>query len=142
EEFPRHPEHRRELARMHGSLGVLYVQTRGPREAEKAFRSAIAIQRKLADEYPAQPDYRALLASSHFNLGNLLTRRKQRLKAAEAFVAARDLLSRLATDHPRVTEYQSDLARTLVGLALLKALDEDYTTARQLLEKAVPHYRS
>src|SRR5262249_18415437 len=38
--------------------------------------------------------------------------------------------------------YQHDLARTLVGLALLKALSQDYPAARQLLEQALPRYQS
>src|SRR5262249_36101901 len=41
-------------------------------KAETAYREALAIQKRLADDFPAVPAYRQGLARSHGNLGILL----------------------------------------------------------------------
>ena len=141
-QFPARPDYRRDLAKCHNNLGALYDELRRPREAEEAFRAAVASQRKLAADFPTQPEYRFLLTQSYNNLGNLLRDQSRPRQAEEEFLAARDVVVRLATDFPAVSDYQILLAATFERLALLKAADRDHKSARQLLDHALPHYQA
>ena len=106
------------VGRMRHRLGEL-------KEAEAAYRDALAIQKQLAAEFPTRPDYRQNLARSHNNLGVLL-RDTGRLKEAEA--AYRDALKlqqQLVAEFPTRPDYRQELARSHTNLGILL-----YTTGR------------
>ena len=71
--IPPSPTSAAELAASHSNLGNLLSETGKPAAAEAEYRTALAIQQKLADEHPAVTKFRSSLAISHDNLGILLS---------------------------------------------------------------------
>ena len=113
------PSNRQELAKSHIFLGTLLQGTARPKEAEAAYRDALAIQEQLAAEFPAVPDYRGELAISHYNLGTLLQNIRRLEEAEAAFRNALPLYKQLAADFPSIPEYHHTLAGTMVSVGVL-----------------------
>jgi tetratricopeptide (TPR) repeat protein len=128
------------MAQSQSNLGALLDRTGRLREAEEAFRAALALQKQLVAEFPKVAERRSELAVSHSNLGILLRQTGRPREAEEALCAARDHFGRLLADFPAVPHYRGQLAITLGKLALLKGDSRDYASARQLLEQARPHH--
>ena len=61
------------LATSHNDLARLLASAGNASEAGAEYRTALAIQRKLADDHPADSEFQSDLAISHNNLGNLLS---------------------------------------------------------------------
>ena len=123
------------VGRMRHRLGEL-------KEAEAAYRDALALQQQLVDQFPSRPDYRQELAGSHNNLG-LLLHATGRLKEAEA--AYRDALAlkqQLVDQFPDQPDRRNELAGTLGNLALLRLQQKEFAQARQLLNEARPHHQA
>jgi tetratricopeptide (TPR) repeat protein len=109
-DFPHRPELRRELAGSHNNRGALLALVGRLKEAEAAYRDALALQKRLAADFPTRPEFRQHLAQTHQNLAGLL-QATCRLKEAEA--ACRDALAlqkHLAADFPTRPEFRQDLA--------------------------------
>ncbi len=152
---PEVPEYQDSLARSHNSLGTLYRDTGRAKEAEAAYREALAIRKPLAQRHPEVPDYQDNLAGSHNNLGNLYSD-TGRLKEAEAACKKAIAIRRLLVEkHSEVPAYQDHLAASQYALGLfysdtgrLKEAEAAYEEARTIwkaLAKTypqVPEYRN
>jgi tetratricopeptide (TPR) repeat protein len=97
------------LARNHNNLGNLLSAIGRPKEAEEAYREALAIRKQLAAEFPNRPDYRHELARNHNNLGNLLSAIGRPKEAEEAYREALAIRKQLAADFPNRPDYRQDL---------------------------------
>ena len=71
-EFPKVPDHRRNLAISNFNLGNIRQKMGRTEEAESAHRRALELRRLLAAEFPKVPVYRRYLGDSLGQLGNLL----------------------------------------------------------------------
>ena len=91
-------------------LGYLLLETGKPAEAEAEYRTAMAIQQKLADNQPAVPDYRKRLEWSHVNLGLRLLDTGKPAAAEAEYRQALAIREKLADDHPAVADNRSRLA--------------------------------
>jgi tetratricopeptide (TPR) repeat protein len=111
-----------------------------PKEAEAAYRDALALYSKLAADFPADPEFRSKLAQCHANLGILVYETGRPKEAEAAFRAALALYSKLAPDFPASPEYQNDLAAMMGNVAEVCRDRKDFAEARRLLEGALPHH--
>src|SRR5205085_9813348 len=66
------PHHRRVQATAHGQLGDLLGRSGRPADAEREFRTAVEVFRRLAADHPAVADYRADAAGALNSLAGLL----------------------------------------------------------------------
>ena len=73
EKYPEMPEYQSQLARSHCNLGILYKNTGRPKEAEAAYKEALAIRKILAEKHPEVPEYQNCLADSHIHPGQPLS---------------------------------------------------------------------
>lgn len=112
---PRTPAHRRDTARTLNNLGILLLATQ-PKEAERCFRQALAIQEDLRQELPDVPEYRWLLARTHNNLAAALAATERRALAQKSFEESIDLLRRLTLDFSKVPVYRQELAGVYFNL--------------------------
>ena len=106
-------------------------------EAEAAFRDALSLYRKLADDHPGVSEIRVRLALSHFQLGAQLSRWGKLTEAEVEYREMLALLQRLVDDHPEVTDFRKQLAfrRNSLAQLLLQAgkLAEAEAESRQAL---------
>ena len=116
---PPSPNSAADLADSHNNLGILLSETGRPAEAEAEYRTALAIQQKLADDNPAVTEFRSDLAGSHNNLGNLLSADGQAAEAEAEYRAALAIQQKLADDNPAVTDFRSRLANSHDNLGIL-----------------------
>jgi tetratricopeptide (TPR) repeat protein len=119
EEAPAVADHRRELARTHSHLGLLWKKHGRTGAAAEALRRALRLRRQLA-ESPGQPDDRRDLAESHYHLAALLAPLQDRRRQAEAgYRDALALQQELVAAFPRRPDYRRALARTFNNLGIL-----------------------
>jgi tetratricopeptide (TPR) repeat protein len=85
----------------------------------KAYKSALAIRRKLADDQPTVTEYLSDLATSHNNIGNLLSETGKPAEALKASESALAIRRKLADDQPTVTRFLSDLTTSHSNIGLL-----------------------
>jgi tetratricopeptide (TPR) repeat protein len=123
------------VGRMRHRLGDL-------KDAEAAYRDALALRKQLAADFPTRPDYRQELAGSHHNLGVLLYQTGRPKEAEAAYRDALTLQKQLAADFPNQPDMQNDLAGTLVNLASLCNQQRDYAAAKGYLDEALPHHQA
>jgi eukaryotic-like serine/threonine-protein kinase len=90
---------------------------------------------------PDTPAFQAELAVVCNKLGVILMSAGRPDDAATAYRKALPIQEKLVKDHPQVAEYQSSLGATLHNLANLRRNRGEFTEARALLERAVPHQR-
>ncbi|MFO0842695.1 MAG: tetratricopeptide repeat protein [Gemmataceae bacterium] len=91
-------------------VGTMRARLGEMKEAEGAFREALAIRRPLVADFPDRHDFRRELATSHQSLGVLLSH-TGRLKEAEAYQAeALAVRRQLAADFPDRPDFRLDLA--------------------------------
>jgi hypothetical protein len=79
--YPGVTSFRRQLALNHELFGWLNGQTGKRADVETAYRAAMAIWQKLADEHPTITDFRIGLARAHDNLAVVLLRTGRRAAA-------------------------------------------------------------
>src|SRR5262249_13976106 len=112
-----------------------------PKDAEKDFREAIAIQMRLVNERPKVSEYREDLAKSHNCLGILLRATSRPSEAENAYRQAIAIQAELEDESPQVFSCQNDLAGTLVNLAQLQLDQKRPLDAQQLLLEAIPRHK-
>ncbi len=78
--------------------------------AEAEFRTALAIQQKLADDNPAVTEFRSGLATSHMRLARAFSFMGKSSDGEAEFRTALAIQRKLAGDNPAVTEFRSQLA--------------------------------
>ncbi len=110
-------------------------------EAERAYRSAVAIQGELRDRSPRSPFDRTRLAGGLTGLGELLRAEGRTDEAERVMRNALELNEAVAAEFPDVPRYRTYLARSYTRLALLfretgrwKAAEEADTRSIALLE--------
>jgi tetratricopeptide (TPR) repeat protein len=99
-------------------LGVLYVETQRPSEAESHFQRALVIRRALVKKDPENPAFQSGLAGGLYELA-LVYWDSHRDLAEGLSDQALAIRERLVQSHPEVIKYQSDLADSLNNLAIL-----------------------
>ena len=115
------PEYRCDLAVGHLDLGNLYKDTGRPKEAEAAYKEAIAILKILADKHPEVPEYQNHLAGSHNNVGSLYQNTGRVKEAEAAHKEALAIYQSLIEIYPNSSEYRERLATTYYNLACIHA---------------------
>jgi serine/threonine-protein kinase len=119
--------------------GLMWAGLGRTEQAEKAFRTALAIRKQAADQNPSVPMYRVEYATTLHNLGTVLEAAGRLDAAADARGEAVKLYRAAARDNPEVIEttntypgLATGAARTLhragrpaAALATLEALDAD-----------------
>ena len=101
------PQYRSDLAASHNNLGNVLIDLRQRPEAEQ-FRSAAAIQEKLAADFPAVPDHLKALAVGHKQPGNSAERarrsgRRRRFQYRKALA----IQDKLVAEFPAVRNIES-----------------------------------
>jgi tetratricopeptide (TPR) repeat protein len=107
----------------HLNLGNLLRDLGQWKEAETAYRAALAIKEKVTADFPAVPAYRQDLARTHSNLGVLLHFLDKPKEAEKAFRAALALQEKLTADFPAVPVYQVEWTGTCLNLGNLIRID-------------------
>jgi tetratricopeptide (TPR) repeat protein len=97
----------------------MHKDTGRAEEAEKAFRTALALQEKLVAENSGVPEYRQHLATSHNSLGAVLLNQGKKGMAETEFRIALGLREELANEFPAVPEYRQVLAHSHNNLGTL-----------------------
>jgi serine/threonine-protein kinase len=108
-----------ELASVYNNLAIVYRETRRYKQAERAYRDAIAIQDAQAHQAPSDPFLQSELAMSLENLGNLYRDTDRYPEAEKSYQAALDILRVLHRQHPAIPGYQAQLARSCSNLGIL-----------------------
>jgi tetratricopeptide (TPR) repeat protein len=135
------PDYLSELATIHNNLGVVFVGTGRPKEAETEYHAALDLRKRLAADFPTVLDYQNELAGTMVNRAILHHMCKE-------FQAARQLLEEALPHHraaleanPRHPEYRQYYCenRFRQTLTLLSLCDHTAAsaTAEQLAQAAV-----
>ena len=113
---------------IHNNLCGVLMKLGRYEEAEKGFRTAIAIGAKLAADHSNVPEYQHKLAVGHGNLGLALLWTERLPEAEAACRQAAGMFEKLANDFPGSPEHRSLLGSTIgrLGRVLLESgqLDE------------------
>jgi serine/threonine-protein kinase len=125
-----------------GRVGWIRYRLGEYKEAEAAYRQALALRQPLAAEFPDRTDYRYDLAANHNNLG-ILFRATGRTREAEAeYQKALDLYQRLVDAEPARVEFRQDLTNVHNNRGLLwsqtnrpAAAEAEYRTAIRLRQQ-------
>jgi tetratricopeptide (TPR) repeat protein len=105
-------QNHQELGFSHHDLGGVLQALGKHAEAEAAYRRALGIAKKLADEFPTVPGYRGELAGDLNSLGWLLKVRGRPAEAETAFRQALAIQEKLVADFPSRPGHAQDLAGT------------------------------
>ena len=89
------------------------------KESEAAFRQAMTIKQKLADDNPAVTEFRNDLALSHRNLGEVLSQTGRTSESEAEYRKALTIYRKLAEENPTVSEFRGNLADGHSSLAFL-----------------------
>jgi serine/threonine protein kinase len=144
-EFPQRALYRSELAEAHRARANLLRTVGRQYEARLAFREALAIQRKLAEDFPRIPLHRERQAQTASDLGVLLLLTIDPACMGEAEQVLRESLAmreKLAAESPATPRYQSELAATQQNLASVRRLRGDLAEARALVEQAIARQKN
>jgi tetratricopeptide (TPR) repeat protein len=100
-------------------LGKLYRQMKRFKEAEAAFRRAVAVNAKYASDFPSFRFYRERLAWSTENLANLLLEMANHDEAERVFGETIAMFDKLVADFPNAAIYRMGLANSQRGLVVV-----------------------
>jgi tetratricopeptide (TPR) repeat protein len=120
-------------------LAERYFSTGRPEEGVTAYREALAVFRQLAAGYPG---WRSQLAATHSTLGDRLKKCGRGQEAEQEYRRALATVKHLAAEFPREGNHQSEQGRYLHKLAEVLQARNEPAEARQLLERAVAHWRA
>jgi tetratricopeptide (TPR) repeat protein/predicted Ser/Thr protein kinase len=115
------PEGRRIRADGYAQVGRINHQLGAFKEAEAAYREAIALLQQLADEFPREPKYRYDLASSSHHLAALLNDTGRPGGGEIAYRRGLELQKQLAEEYPDRPGYRHELAQSQIHLGSLLA---------------------
>ncbi|MBQ4443581.1 MAG: tetratricopeptide repeat protein [Clostridia bacterium] len=118
-------------------LGILYDGNGRPQEAEKLYKEALTIYRRLADENPAA--FEADVADTCNNLGNLYADNGKPQEAEKLYLEALTIYRRLADENPAA--YEGRVAMTCNNLGNLYADNGKPQEAEKLYKEALTIYR-
>src|SRR5262249_45438175 len=108
------------LAKARNDLGAILQMTNRPKEAETAFRDALALATQLTQAFPTSAAYLHYRPQPNSNLGILLKDAGKRPKEAEAaYLAARAIFKQLVADLPDRVDFRLGLAGSLYNLGNL-----------------------
>jgi WD40 repeat protein/tetratricopeptide (TPR) repeat protein len=114
---PATPLERNHQVAQYRNLGFRLASVGRLAEAEEAYRAALALGRRLAEDNPAVPDFRNNLASSQNNLGFLLAQRGKPTEAEAELREALAISQKLADDNPTVPAHRAAMSIVLPNLA-------------------------
>jgi tetratricopeptide (TPR) repeat protein len=120
-DFPAVPIYRRDLARCHNNLGILFRSQGKRAEAEAEYRAALDVRQALAEEFPDVPEYAVNLAGSGVNLGHLVRDGGDPAASLAWYSKAVDVLAPLLAREPGQTTARLFLRNAHAGRA--EALD-------------------
>jgi serine/threonine protein kinase/tetratricopeptide (TPR) repeat protein len=110
------PEGRRTWAQGYFRVGRIRHRLGDLKDAEAAYRDAVAQQEQLVADFPTRPEFQEDLANSHARLGDVLAATKQPEKAMVAYRAALPLWQQLVADFPKRPEVRQELANSRLHL--------------------------
>jgi tetratricopeptide (TPR) repeat protein len=116
---PSVPPYRQGLAQSRYSLGMVYLTTGRPVEAEEELGQSLELRDQLLQEQPNDSEYQKDLAQSHAGLGKLQSYRKQLKEAESSYTKALGFQMKLVQADPTVSTYQMNLADTHLNLGSL-----------------------
>jgi serine/threonine protein kinase len=147
DDFPTRPEFRRDLARSHVTLGLLFQVTSRLKLAEASCAAARTLLMQLTTDFPTQPEHRWELATCQNNRGNLLGETGRLTEAEAAYADSAALFRQRPDEFPRRPELRFYLARSLHNLGLLlykmdrqKEAQTAHATAHALLKQLVADF--
>jgi tetratricopeptide (TPR) repeat protein len=114
-------QYRQGLAKTHTNLGILLRDTGRTKEAEAAYRDALAVQEKLAADFPNVPDYQNDVGNTLDEMAELARRRKDYHTARRLLEEAQPHLQKALDANPRHPFYRevySDTRRVLAATLL------------------------
>jgi serine/threonine-protein kinase len=117
-EFPDRPEYRRGVAERLRDVGLRHESLGRTQDAERAFREAVALRERLAED-PGTPDDRADLASGSIYLGRLLGSTKRVGDGERLLVRSIDSLTKLVEQFPKEAGYRRKLDGGVTSLGIL-----------------------
>jgi serine/threonine-protein kinase len=135
-----HPEivtYRIALAWQLNTSGARYQMAGRPTEAEAAYRDAIAIWTKLAQDSPEAPDHRENRARAESNLAGLLSTLGQYDRARPIARSAIATLEPLTAEYPDIVEYAISLGGTYGNLAAIEQGAGDNRAALDAAAKSI-----
>jgi tetratricopeptide (TPR) repeat protein len=112
-------ESRRIRADGYSRVGTIHHHLGELKEAEIAYRKALALQEELVAEHPAVPDFQQELATGYNNLGVLLANTGRLEEAETAYRAALKLRKQLAAQASRLAGIHRELAASYNNLGNL-----------------------
>jgi serine/threonine protein kinase/Flp pilus assembly protein TadD len=137
------------VVRSYLHLGQLFVGNRQFPDAERAYRKALLIAEKLANDFLHSHEKREQLGSSLYGMGYLFASTERPREAEQAYRRALPLFEKLAADFPGVPWYQSLQAAIHSGLGSLmkqgnqpKEAEAAYRQALALYEKLAADFPS
>jgi tetratricopeptide (TPR) repeat protein len=140
-------ETRAGVAAAHKRVGAIRVRLGMHKEAEEAYRRAVALHKELADDFPKVADYRWLLAHDHGSLANPLRITGQLKEAEGECRAALALHKQLAEEFSAVPKYREDLSRCHNNLGLLfqstdrpKEAEDEYLASLAVRKRLVADF--
>jgi len=110
-----------------------------PRAAERAYRQALALREKLADDCRDVPLYRENWAHAQDRLRNVLEQSGRLPEAEDALRSALARFRALATECPTVHAYRQSLATTLSNLANLLEETSRFAGAEKTHREGLRH---
>jgi tetratricopeptide (TPR) repeat protein len=104
------PELRWEAGQAYIHVADIQEQLGRPERAEEAYKQAVALLSKLAQDFSDRPEFRRDLAAAHANRGLALQAVGRNSDAEQAYKAGETILERLGAQYPKDPQYRWDLA--------------------------------
>jgi serine/threonine protein kinase/tetratricopeptide (TPR) repeat protein len=120
--------------------GGLYKETGRPKEAEAAFRRAVAVYAKYATDFPDFRFYRERLAWATESLAGSLADPADREEAERIHREVIEKYEKLVADFPKASNYRPGLARSYRALAALLDATSRPEAADNARRQALAHF--
>ena len=125
---------------LHG-VGLMRYRLGEMKEAEQAYRDAVAICTQLVAEFPTSVDYRRKLAQSQYNFGMLLRDTGRLPEAEKAYSVALAIRKELAAEFPTNAEFRLNLAQCNNNLGRLFMIKSQHREAVAAFTDVVAAYK-
>src|SRR5262249_20051968 len=138
------------LASIQHDLGILYANQHRYREADKAYRDALALAQALAEKHPELISYQRDVANTKDDLGTLYQKTGRLAESETIHRESVALMHRLADRYPEVVDHLVNLAGAQMNLgqvlrkcgkaaASLEWFDRGIRNAGVILQKEPRH---